>query len=67
MRDHPVQSAAPVERIQADPRPAAHHHLAPIRHIGGVGGQHQVNLNGNVGVQVLRRHNRAAQVEFFLH
>ena len=67
MRDHAVQGAAPVKGIQADPRPAAHHHLAPVGHVGRIGGKHQVNLDGNVRVQVLRRNHRTAQVEFLLH
>ena len=47
--------------------PAAEPHVAARRHVGRVGGEDQVELDGDVGQQRLRRGQRAAQVELLLH
>ena len=67
VRDDAVQRAAAVEGVKADARAAAQPHVAPVRHVGRVGGEHQVDLDGDVGHARLRGDERAAQVEFLLH
>jgi hypothetical protein len=67
MRDDAVQCPSSMERIEADPRPCAQMHVATIDHIGRVGGQHQIDLDGDVRFQILRCDDGPTQVELFLH
>ena len=67
MRDDAVQGAAAVKRIEAHPGAAAQPHLAPIGHVGRVGRQHQVDLDGDIGGEGLGQGQCAAKIEFFLH
>ena len=62
-----VERAAAVEGVEAHRRPAAEPHVAARGHVGRVGGEHAVELDGDVGLQRLRRRDRAAQIEFLLH
>ena len=66
MRDGAVQRAAAMEAVEAHARPAAERDVAARLHVGRVGREHEVELDGDLGRQRLGRHDRAAQVELLL-
>src|ERR1700722_2619952 len=66
MRNRAVQRAASMEAVEA-------HAWAPTKckvdarlHIGCVGREHEIKLDGDVGLQRMSHGHRAAQIVFFL-
>ena len=66
MRNRAVQRAASMEAVEAHAGPPPKRNIAARLHVGRVGREHQIELDGDVGLQRLRRGHRAAQIEFFL-
>ena len=66
MGDGAVQRAAAMEAIEAHRRPAAERDVAARLHVGRIGHEHEVELDGDRGRERLGRHERAAQVELLL-
>ena len=67
MRDRAVERAAPMKGVHAHGWPGAQPDIAAVAHVGRVGGEQQIELDRNVGLQRLRGRNRAAKVEFLLY
>ena len=55
-----------MEAVEAHTRPAAERKIAARLHIGRVGREHEIKLDGDVGLERLSRGHRAAQIVFFL-
>ena len=66
MRNRAVQRAASMEAVEAHARAAAKRKVAASLHVGRVGREHEIELDGDVGLERLGRGHRAAQIVFFL-
>ena len=66
MRNRAVQSAASMKAVEAHARAPSKRKVAARLHIGRVGREHEIKLDGDVGFQRMSRGHRAAQIVFFL-
>ena len=55
-----------MEAVEAHARAASERKIAASLHVGRVGREHEIELDGDVGLQRLGRGHRAAQIVFFL-